>query len=214
MALEFIGFTYVSNFLTPEIEEVIFQVLDEANRKFYDWDLPLRFLYIDKMTLEPGYLITVDTPGGRVKLYPLEVLIDLLDYRLKVEVEKRDGILMNKILGLVGFPLASRNRYFDFYESFLGFQAKRLERRIMVLSIKPFEGETAGKRKIGERLLKGILHEIGHAFGLTHCSSECVMNPPSNLSEWDKRPLRYCESCLRKLRFQIGDNILSWKFRL
>lgn len=222
--MEFIGFTYVTNFLSGELERVLFEVFDEANRLFRDWGLPLRFLYLDAMTLEPGYLITIRTPEGTFKLYPLEVLIDFLDYRLKVEVERND-LRMNKIFGITNFPLASRNRYFDFYESFLGFQAERLGRRIMVLSMKPFESEALRmalrvlesphedemtkrlarmvvKREVSllrSRLLKGVLHEVGHAFGLTHCNNSCVMNPPRNLAEWDSRPPGYCRPCWEKL---------------
>ncbi|WP_099210952.1 archaemetzincin [Thermococcus henrietii] len=228
--MEFIGFTYVTNFLSETLERTMFEVVDDANRLLKDLDLPLRFLYLDSLTLEPGYLITVETPEDRVRLYPLEVLVDFLDYRLKVELEKNDGITMNKILGLISFPLASRNRYFDFYESFLGFQAERLGRRIMVLSMRPFESDvlrmairTLESPNVEEdvkhlarrvlpreletfkgRLLKGILHEVGHAFGLEHCSNPCVMNPPATIEEWDSRPAIFCDSCMKKLKESLG----------
>jgi archaemetzincin len=224
--MEFIGFTYVTNFLGKTLRDAMFEVVDEANRLFEDWGLGVRFVYLDSLTLEPGYLINVETPEGTVRLYPLEVLVDFLDYRLKVELEKNDGIEMNKILGLISFPLASRNRYFDFYESFLGFQTERLGRRVMVLSMRPFESDVLrmamrtlenphveeevkglARRILSReietfkaRLLKGILHEVGHAFGLEHCSNPCVMNPPATMAEWDSRPLIFCRSCMRRLR--------------
>jgi len=229
--LEFIGFTYVTNFLDGELEQVVFEVFDDANRLFRDWEIPLRFLYLGAITLEPGYLITVMTPEGTFKLYPLEVLIDFLDYRLKVELEN-NGLGMDKIFGITNFPLASRNRYFDFYESFLGYQAERLGRRIMVLSMRPFESEALRmalrvlesphedgmtkrlarmvvKREetlLKSRLLKGILHEVGHAFGLTHCNNSCVMNPPRNLAEWDLRPTHYCRPCWERLIARLNES--------
>jgi archaemetzincin len=232
MPMEFIGFTYVTNFLHDELRQAIFDVFDEVNRLFADWEMPVRFLYLDAMSLEPGYLITIRTPEGSFNLYPLEVLVDFLDYRLKVEVEKRDGIEMNKIFGIVSFPLASRNRYFDFYESFLGYQAERLDRMIMVLSLRPFESDALRmalrvldnpredgmtkrlarmvvKREtslLKSRLLKGVLHEVGHAFGLSHCSNNCVMNPPRSLAEWDLRPASYCRSCWEKLRSRLNES--------
>lgn len=224
--MEFIGFTYVTNFLEDTLKEAMFEVVDEANKLFADWGLNVRFIYLDSLTLEPGYLINVKTPEGTVRLYPLEVLVDFLDYRLKVELEKNDGIQMNKILGLISFPLASRNRYFDFYESFLGFQAERLGRKIMVLSMRPFESDVLkmtlrtlenphvedevkrlAKKVLSRevktfkgRLLKGILHEVGHAFGLEHCSNPCVMHPPATIEEWDSRPLVFCHSCMKTLK--------------
>ena len=230
--MEFIGFTYVTNFLEETLRGAMFEVVDDANRLFEDWGLSLRFLYLDSLTLEPGYLINVKTSDGTVRLYPLEVLIDFLDYRLKVEMEKNDDVTMNKIFGRVSFPLASRNRYFDLYESFLGFQTNRVGRRIMVLSMRPFESdvlrmvlrtlenphvedEVKGlarrilRRELEtfkSRLLKGILHEVGHAFGLEHCSNACVMNPPATMEEWDLRPVTFCDSCMEKLRESLGNS--------
>ncbi|WP_054841442.1 zinc metalloprotease [Thermococcus peptonophilus] len=204
--MEYIGFTYVSNFVSKRVEEVLFEAYNDANRLLEEWELPpLRLVYLDKLILEPGYLITLETPEGKVRLFPLDVLVDFMDYRLKVEIEKNDGLNMNKILGITSFPLASRDKYFGFYEKFLGFQTERLGRRIMLLSMRPFESDSmrmtlkildnppladddlkslavrvlskelpAFKR----RLIKGMLHEIGHSFGLEHCSNDCVMNPP------------------------------------
>jgi len=228
--MEFIGFTYVTNFLENTLKEAMFEVVDEANRLLKDWDLGVRFLYLDTLTLEPGYLINVKTPGETVRLYPLEVLIDFLDYRLKVEMERDDGLVMNKILGLISFPLASRNKYLDFYESFLGFETERLGRKIMVLSMKPFESDALrmalralesphidqdvkllAKRVLSReletfkrRLLKGILHEVGHAFGLEHCSGYCVMNSPATMEMWDTRPAFFCDSCMKKLKKSLA----------
>jgi len=217
--MEFIGFTYVTNFLAKPLEEAMFEVVDEANRLLADWGLGIRFLYLGSLTLEPGYLISIN---GSERLFPLEVLIDYLDYTLR----ERQIEGMNKVLGLTSFPLASRNPYLDFYESFLGFQTERLGRRIMVLSMRPFESEvmrmtvkTLEDSRASEevkgfarrilsreivpfkaRLLKGILHELGHAFGLGHCPNPCVMNPPATIQEWDSRPAIFCRSCMRKLR--------------
>jgi len=235
--MEFIGFTYVTNFLENTLRNAMFEVIDEANKLFRDWGLRLRFIYLDSLTLEPGYLINVKTPEGTMRLYPLEVLVDFLDYRLKSEIEKNDGIKMNKILGLISFPLASRSRYFDFYESFLGFQAERLGRRILVLSMRPFESDVLRmalrtlesphveddvKRLAGRilsheleafkrRLLKGILHEVGHAFGLEHCPNPCVMNPPATMEEWDSRPVVFCNSCFTNLKRAVEEHRLSLK---
>ncbi|MDI3474558.1 MAG: hypothetical protein PWQ79_426 [Thermococcaceae archaeon] len=220
--MEFVAFTYVSNFMDKTvIDDVVFGAFDEVNRFFHENDLPLRLLYIGNLRLEPGYLISLETPEGKIMLYPLEALIDVLHARLLEEIEKEPGIRANKILALTTFPLVSRNPYFDFYEKFLGIHETRLGLRIMVLSVRPFEpdgfrellkisrtnpeSEVQKKLKraaelMKRRVFKGILHETGHGFGLEHCQNDCVMNPPSSIEEWDSRFPGYCDKCFIELK--------------
>lgn len=50
------------------------------------------------------------------------------------------------------------------------------------------------------RILKTSSHEIGHMFGLHHCTTaDCVMNGTNSLSETDKSSIRLCAVCQRKL---------------
>ena len=215
--MEFIAFTYINNFMDRRIvEDVVFSVAEEANRFFRENGIDVRLLYTGQLRLEPGYLISLRTRDGTLKVYPLEAIIDVLHARLLEEIERDPKIRMNKIFALTTFPLVSRNPYFDFYERFLGIQETRLGLRIMVLSMKPFEppGLRAvmdGKKMSGERyrrsigifkdrVLKGLLHEVGHSFGLEHCHNECVMNPPKSMEEWDSRPVGYCPSCIVDLK--------------
>jgi len=222
--MEFIAFTYVGNFVEREvISEVVFGVFDEANRFFEENDLPLRFLYIGKLKLEPGYLISLQTPEGKMRVYPLEALVEVLYAKLLEEIRKRPNVRMNKIFALTTFPLVTRNPYFDFYEKFLGVHESMTGLRMMVLSMKPFEppelptllselksNETVEKdlkwrvkeelELFKKRLLKGVLHEVGHSFGLDHCTNNCVMNSPSTMEEWDSIMVGYCDSCFLSLK--------------
>ncbi|HLU68557.1 MAG TPA: archaemetzincin [Kofleriaceae bacterium] len=55
------------------------------------------------------------------------------------------------------------------------------------------------------RSLKVMAHEIGHMFGMEHCTYyECVMNGSNNLVETDRHPIHLCPVCLRKLHYAIG----------
>ncbi len=121
--MEFIAFTYVGNFVNDGgvMKEVVFDVFDGANRFFEENNLPLRFLYIGKLKLEPGYLINIYSGGEeKIKAYPVEVLVEVLHAKLLGEIEEKPDIRMNRIFALTTFPLVSRNPYFDFYEKFLG----------------------------------------------------------------------------------------------
>jgi archaemetzincin len=59
-----------------------------------------------------------------------------------------------------------------------------------------------------ERLVKEVLHELGHAFGLTHCAeSKCVMSLATHIGLVDSKEQRYCGHCGEHLvhRFAAPD---------
>lgn len=55
------------------------------------------------------------------------------------------------------------------------------------------------------RGLKVLAHEVGHMFGIRHCTHfHCVMNGSNHLDESDASPLHPCPICLRKLHHAVG----------
>ena len=47
-----------------------------------------------------------------------------------------------------------------------------------------------------ERLVKEVLHEVGHLLGLGHCRNpECVMSFSNSLAEVDSKRAWFCQSC-------------------
>ncbi|CEM37190.1 unnamed protein product [Vitrella brassicaformis CCMP3155] len=62
------------------------------------------------------------------------------------------------------------------------------------------EGQQA--RRLGERLLKVVLHETYHLWGLQHCSSRgsCRMAPCSDVHSLDEAPLHLCTECREQLK--------------
>jgi len=46
-----------------------------------------------------------------------------------------------------------------------------------------------------ERLLKITIHEIGHLLGLKKCDNDCIMKCKHTITEVDKKPTQFCETC-------------------
>jgi len=60
--------------------------------------------------------------------------------------------------------------------------------------------DAATKKKVLMRALKVMTHEIGHMFGIQHCTHySCVMNGSNSMDESDGQPEHLCPVCLRKL---------------
>ncbi len=62
-------------------------------------------------------------------------------------------------------------------------------------------GESGVSRSLFmERALKIMTHEIGHMYGMMHCTYyHCLMNGSNTLDETDRAPMHLCPVCLRKL---------------
>ena len=51
-----------------------------------------------------------------------------------------------------------------------------------------------------QRLLKEIVHELGHTFGLIHCMDDrCVMHNSYSVEDTDHKDIYPCEVCFEKL---------------
>ena len=62
-------------------------------------------------------------------------------------------------------------------------------------------GVSAPQRIYRERLLKECAHELGHTFGLIHCSSpRCAMRRSNNVLDVDGKGDRFCRGCRSNLR--------------
>jgi len=62
--------------------------------------------------------------------------------------------------------------------------------------------DVPSERKKLERVSKSAIHELGHTYGLKHCteSTFCIMKSSNGyVRNIDKKEKRFCESCLNKI---------------
>lgn len=83
--------------------------------------------------------------------------------------------------------------------SFLFGQAQ-FEGPVAVVSLcrlrQEFYGLSAEENLLRERTVKEALHELGHTFGLVHCSvSSCAMSLATHIELVDAKEERFCDQC-------------------
>jgi len=89
------------------------------------------------------------------------------------------------------------------------FGQAKLENRVGVWSLYRLSGRVIEKDNAADRLLtrtlKISMHEVGHMFGLRHCTKyECLMSGTNNLAETDRRPLDNCAECMAKVAWAMN----------
>lgn len=63
-----------------------------------------------------------------------------------------------------------------------------------------FYGLEENKDLFRQRVLKEIIHELGHTWGLGHCPDPgCVMRFSNTLQDTDRKEARFCDTCREKL---------------
>lgn len=63
-----------------------------------------------------------------------------------------------------------------------------------------FYGLPENDNLLYERLLKEVLHELGHTMGLVHCRDyRCVMHASTYVEDSDIKQARFCKECQGKL---------------
>lgn len=88
------------------------------------------------------------------------------------------------------------------------FGMARLKARVGVFSFARYGAEQP--RLAVQRAFKIMTHELGHMFGMGHCTHfACNMNGGNHLQELDATPMHLCPVCLRKLHMAVGFDPMS-----
>jgi archaemetzincin len=70
-----------------------------------------------------------------------------------------------------------------------------------------FYGLPAQESLLRERTVKEVLHELGHTFGLVHCSdSSCAMSLATHIALVDSKAEKYCSRCGTQLAQRFARN--------
>ena len=93
----------------------------------------------------------------------------------------------------------------DLYEKGFNYIFGQSAGNVCIVSIHRFKHCTKidteqEKNLLKERTIKTIIHELGHSFGLPHCSDPtCVMYFSNWLGDTDRKSKFFCEKCKEKL---------------
>lgn len=73
---------------------------------------------------------------------------------------------------------------------------------ISVTRLNPeFYGEKPDRAKYYRRILTEAVHELGHAFGLPHCTiPTCVMYFSNSIDDTDRKGYNFCKRCKTRLQ--------------
>jgi archaemetzincin len=107
-----------------------------------------------------------------------------------------------RILGVTEGDLAIPSLTFVFGQA-------QLDGPVAVVSLarlrQEFYGLPGDDTVFHERLVKEVLHELGHTFGLTHCAEpKCVMSLATNIGLVDNKDEGYCEDCGTQFAHKIS----------
>lgn len=132
----------------------------------------------EEVTIIEGRGEKTECTGAR-QLPATEVIKGLFNFRLGFE----------RVLGVTDSDLSHPgvNHVFGFADP---------ESRVSVISLFRLCTKGAAHERIAGRAVKTAIHELGHTYGLGHCSTHrCVMFLSFNLADTDYKEREFCRKC-------------------
>lgn len=86
------------------------------------------------------------------------------------------------------------------------------ESRVSVISLSRFRTKGAVPVKIAGRAVKTAIHELGHTYGLSHCTDHrCVMFFSFNLADTDYKGHEFCRKCRDRIYSRLQNQFQKEK---
>jgi archaemetzincin len=133
---------------------------------------------------------------------PIEIPQDAFDvrrnqYNATMVLEKLYCYKAKRVLGIIDKDLYVSGLNFVFGQADL----KGSYAIISIIRLRQeFYGLLKDDKVFFERVIKEAVHELGHTYGLNHCSNpKCVMFFSNSLLDTDRKSSYFCDSCLRKI---------------
>lgn len=119
------------------------------------------------------------------KQYNAELILDKLHF-------KREDSSM--ILGIVDVDIWSDPHVFLYGKA-------DVKKKVAIISLYRLVSQfDQNPQKVMERAVKESVHELGHLFGLDHCSdTQCVMIASETVSDIDRKSTFFCPRCVKRL---------------
>lgn len=119
----------------------------------------------------------------------------------RTEISELQGKVTKMIVGVTDLDLFVPELNFVFGQADVG-------SCVAVVSIARLNAEYYGGgpdlKLLKERTVKEATHELGHIFGLRHCTKpECVMFFSANVTETDQKGPGFCSTCNLRIRSEI-----------
>lgn len=108
-----------------------------------------------------------------------------------------------KVLGLIDSDISIPILTFVFGEAQLGGRAAIVS---LTRLRQEFYGMKPNRQIFLDRLRKESFHELGHTFGLYHCTeNECVMKLSSTIFDVDRKGSTFCGDCYEAMFLKIKE---------
>jgi archaemetzincin len=171
-----------------EVEENVLKALEDTLAKVFSGS----FCVISKSSLpvpKEAY------NAARNQYDSTRILYEILNHAESTEAPS-DRI--DRVLGVVSIDLYVPGLNFVFGEA----QCPGKAAVISLCRLRPeFYGAPKDERLFLERAVKEAVHELGHTFGLRHCTDPlCVMHFSLHIGMTDVKRAEFCETCFRKIR--------------